>query len=218
VTAADLLSSQEAGLLGLGALGLVAFDQSWQVVRHVIVIAHEGAHAVAASLMFRGVRRITMNPRAEGATVPVRGGGSVGTALITFVGYIGPSAFGLAAAALISAGHVVATLWAILFLLGILLLAVRWSFGLITVLLAGGAVFAVARFAPMTGQVVSGYAITWLLLLSGVRRILEIGLGSQDGKALRTLTGIPHLVWSALWLAASLGAVVLAGDLLIVHA
>ena len=45
----------------------------------------------------------------------------------------------------------------------------RWSFGLISVFLAGGIVFAIARYTPMPVQVVSSYSIAWLLLLSGVR-------------------------------------------------
>jgi hypothetical protein len=36
----------------------VAFDVTWLFVRHVMVMAHEGAHAVTASLLGRGVKGI----------------------------------------------------------------------------------------------------------------------------------------------------------------
>jgi Peptidase M50B-like len=204
----DILSGGIAALIGLVALVMVAFDASWVVVRHVTVMAHEGAHAVAGWVLLRGVNGVTINRRAEGAT-KTGTGGSLGSIVIGFVGYIGPSAFGLGAAKLIQLGHSPAVLWVTLFLLVILLTALSRSFGIVTVVLAGALVFFVARYAPMGTQIVAAYGVTWLLLLSGVRRILEIGLGSQDGKDLRGLTRIPHLLWSLLWLAAAVGAVIL---------
>jgi Peptidase M50B-like len=204
----DILSGGIAALVGLVALVVVAFDATWVVVRHVTVMAHEGAHAVAGSVLLRGVNGITINRRAEGAT-SIGTGGSLGSIVIGFVGYIGPSAFGLGAAKLIQLGDSPAVLWVTLFLLVILLTALSRSFGILTVILAGALVFFVARYAPMGTQIVAAYGVTWLLLLSGVRRILEIGLVSQDGRDLRGLTRIPHLLWSLLWLAAAVGAVIL---------
>ena len=137
------------------------------------------------------------------------------TSSIAFVGYLGPSAFGLGAAKLIELGDIAVMLWGALFLLGILLLALRWSFGFITVILAGGLVFLIARCTPMQTQVVAAYAIAWLLLVSGVRRIVEVGIESDDGKLLTGLTFIPRLIWSLLWLAGSIAAVVVGGELLV---
>jgi hypothetical protein len=216
VTAAQApLSGEDAALVGLAVLTAVVLPATWALVRYLIVMAHEGAHAVVTLLLGRGVPRITLNSQAEGATQPARGGGSPGTVVQTFAGYVGPSAFGLGAAMLISSGYIVATLWVAVFLLGILLIAVRWSFGIFTVILAGGLVFALAYVAPVRAQVVAAYAIAWMLLLAGVRRIFEIGLGSADGKALRATTGIPHLIWSALWLAGALAAAVFGARMLI---
>jgi Peptidase M50B-like len=204
----DILSGGIAALIGLVALVVIAFDATWVVVRHVTVMAHEGAHAVAGSVLLRGVNGITINRKAEGAT-SIGTGGGLGSIIIGFVGYIGPSAFGLGAAKLIELGHSPAVLWVTLFLLVILLTALSRSFGILTVILAGALVFFVARYAPMGTQIVAAYGVTWLLLLSGVRRILEIGLASQDGRDLRSLTRIPQLLWSLLWLAAAIGAVIL---------
>jgi Peptidase M50B-like len=213
----ETLSGGIAALIGLVTLAVVAFDATWVVVRHVTVMAHEGAHAVAGSLLFRGVNGITINTKAEGGT-RIGPGGSLGSIIIGFVGYIGPSVFGLGAAELIQLGHGAAVLWATLFLLVVLLTALSRSFGILTVILAGVVVFFVARYTPIQSQVVASYGITWLLLLSGVRRIIDIGLGSEDGKYLRGLTGIPHFLWSLLWLAGSVGAVILAARLLVMRA
>ncbi|HWG12555.1 MAG TPA: hypothetical protein VG268_04705, partial [Streptosporangiaceae bacterium] len=51
-------------------------------------------------------------------------------------------------------------------------------------------------YAPMATQVVAAYAITWLLLLSGVRGIWQRGSDASDAHALRDRTLVPpsHLV------------------------
>ena len=108
-------------------------------------------------------------------------GGWPARVVVAFVGYIGPSSFGLGAAKLIELGYAVIVLWLTLFLLGILLLLLRWSFGLLTVTLAGGLVYIVGRYTPASAQIVTAYAISWLLLLSGVRGILVRGTQSGDG-------------------------------------
>jgi peptidase M50B-like protein len=122
------LPAHTAVLIGLVAFGAVAFDVTWFLVRYVTVMAHEGAHAVAMSLLFRGVEGIRLRARrAEGGTTPKKGGARLGTSSIAFVGYLGPSAFGLGAAKLIELGDIAVMLWGALFLLGILLLALRRS-------------------------------------------------------------------------------------------
>ena len=50
------LSEEMAVLIGLVASGAVAFDVSWLFVRHVMVMADEGAHAAPASLPFLGFK------------------------------------------------------------------------------------------------------------------------------------------------------------------
>lgn len=71
------------------------------------------------------------------------------------------------------------------------------------------------RYTPVGAQVTGAYAITWLLLLSGVRRVLEVGMLSSDGADLRRLTMVPRLIWFLLWLAAALGAVAVGGKMLV---
>jgi hypothetical protein len=68
---------------------------------------------------------------------------------------------------------------------------------------------------PLGAQVVGTYVITWMLLLSGVRRVLEIGALSSDGANLSQLTMIPRVIWYLLWLAVSLGALAFGGKMLV---
>jgi hypothetical protein len=56
--------------------------------------------------------------------------------LTRFVGYLGPSGFGLCAAKLIETGHVVAVLWLAIMLLVLLLFLIRKSFAVVSVPLA----------------------------------------------------------------------------------
>ena len=56
--------------------------------------------------------------------------------LTRFVGYLGPSGFGLCAAKLIETGHVVTVLWLAIMLLVLLLFLIRKSFAMVSVPLA----------------------------------------------------------------------------------
>ena len=210
------LSGGTAAIIGLAALGVVTFDASWQVVRHLTVMAHEGAHAVTGVLLLGSFRGIEL--RADGSGVTDIAAGGLRAFPIALAGYVGPSAFGLGAAKLIELRYTTVVLWAVLFLLAVLLVGLRRSFGLITVLLAGGIVFAVARYAPMPVQVTTAYSITWLLLLSGVRRVLEVGVRSDDGLRLRGMTGLPYVLWFLLWLAATAAAALEGFRLLVLRA
>lgn len=211
------LSGGTAAFIGVAALGVIVFDAGWRVVHHFTVMAHEGAHAVVAFFLFRSVRGIGLYADATGGTdiSPATGLGAIPIALS---GYVGPSVFGLGAAKLIELSYATVVLWVLLFLLGVLLVGLRWSFGLISVFLAGGIVFFIARYTPMPIQVGAAYAIAWLLLLSGVRRVLEVGTGSDDGGLLRGMTGIPQALWFLFWLAATLAAAVVGARLLIMRA
>ena len=211
------LSGAAATVVGLAAFGAVAMDVGWQFVRHGTVMAHEGAHAVLGSLLFRRVNGITLNSDATGAT-SMRAGGCLGSIFVGFAGYVGPSLFGLGAARLIQLGHSVAVLWVTLFLLGVLLVGLSRSYGMITVLLVGGAVYAIGHYTPVGAQIVGAYGITWLLLLSGVRLVLEVGALSADGARLSRLTSLPRAVWFLLWLAATLGALAVGGKMLVMPA
>ena len=106
-------------------------------------------------------------------------------------------------------------LWITLFLLGVLLVGTRWSFGMVSIIVVGGLVYLIGRYAPASGQVIAAYAIAWLLLLTGVRQILEYGVNAADAGILSGRTGIPRLLWFLLWLAATVAAVAVGGKMLV---
>jgi Peptidase M50B-like len=108
-------------------------------------------------------------------------------------------------------------LWVTVFLLGVLLAGVRWSFGIVTVIGIGALVFGIGKYTPLGVQMVAGYAIAWLLLLTGVRQIFEFGLASSDGARLAQVTGLPRVLWFLLWLAATLAAVAVGGSMLVLR-
>jgi hypothetical protein len=217
VTATQVpLSGAAAMLIGLAALAITMIDSFWLVLRHGTVMAHEGAHAAASALLFRKVSRIGLNMDATGVTVS-QGGGCLGSIILFFAGYLGPSLFGLAAAKLIEKGHIVEVLWAALFLLALLLIAVWRSFGMITVVIAGGLIFLIVRYAPVATQIIAAYAITWLLLLSGVRGTWQRGSHAADAAALRSMTLVPRVIWFLLWLAGTVIAVAIGGKWLILR-
>jgi hypothetical protein len=213
------LSGPAAVVVGLVTFGVVMTDAGWQIVRHGTVMAHEGAHAAANLLLGRQVDYVELNFSAEqsGATGAKTAGGWPARVIAAFVGYIGPSLFGLGTAKLIEHGYAVTALWLILFLLGILLLMLRRSFGHFTVPLAGLLVFLIGRYTPTSAQLVAAYAISWFLLLSGVRGILVRGVESGDGADLRDLTGVPRLIWFLVWLGGTLMAVAIGGKWLVMR-
>ena len=139
-------------------------------------------------------------------------------AVVSFAGYAGPSLFGLGGARMIQLGRGAAVLWVTLFLLAVLMTGLVRSFGMITILVAGGLVYVVLRYTPPRVQAVGAYGIAWLLLLSGVRRVLEVGTQSSDGASLRRLTGVPRLIWFLLWLAATVAAVAVGGKMMVMSA
>ena len=67
---------------------------------------------------------------------------------VGFIGYLGPSAFGLIAAALIAHGLIVATLWIGVVLLLLLLPTLRGVFSVAVVAGFGALLFLVVRYGP----------------------------------------------------------------------
>jgi hypothetical protein len=186
----------------------------WLVTRHITVMAHEGAHATVGSFMGRRVNGIRFKLNADGAT-SLAGGGALGTFVATLFGYLGPSAFGLAAAAMITTGHIIAVLWLGLAALLAIMVLIRKSFGVVTVILAFLLLFGVAGFGSVGAQVVTAYAVAWFLLVSGVRIITIRGAHADDAGRLRSMTKIPASFWSLVWLIGSLVALVFGATLLV---
>jgi hypothetical protein len=204
------------------ALLLVVPQPAWSLTRHLVTIAHEGAHGVAALLVGRRLAGIRLHSDTSGLTVSSgkpRGPGMI----VTFLaGYIGPALFGLGAAALLSSGYAVGLLWALLVLLTLLLLQIRNWFGLWSVLATGAVVFSVSWWLPNSSQSAFGYFIAWFLLFAAPRPVLELqakrrgrGARASDADQLAGLTGLPGIVWVAVFLLVTVGALALGGYWLI---
>jgi Peptidase M50B-like len=196
------LPAAVAVLVGLVALVAAVIPALWRLTVHVSTIAHEGAHATMGSALGRKVNSVRFGADGTGRTA-IAGGPKPGSVLIGLVGYLGPSAFGLAAAKLIQVGHSVAVLWLTVLLLACMLAMVRGAFGVIAVVTAGFAVYLIAAYTPVGAQVATAYGVAWFLLLSGIRAIAEDGADAGDARNLRTLTLVPRGFWSSLWLIVS---------------
>jgi Peptidase M50B-like len=207
------LPAAVAVLLGVAALVAVATSEIWSLVRTIGVIAHEGAHALTGACLGWRVDSVRLNANGTGKTSLVEGSGSGVTSGIA--GYLGPSGFGVAAAALIAHGQIVAVLWIGVILLAILLPSVRTVFGVALVVGTGFMLFSIARSGQAWLEQVTAYGLSWLLLLSGVRSVLEHRTEAEDAHALRDITHLPRVLWFGLWLIGSVAALAFGAALLV---
>jgi len=209
--------SVEAVLVGLAALAVVIVPFLGALAANLDTMAHEGTHALAASIMGFTLLGVTMDLDSAGAT-SYYGRGTLPRLLLTgFVGYLGPSAFGLFAAKLIETGHAIAVLWIAIILLTLLLFLVRKSFGLVSVPVAIALLALVVRYGHDGLEGVIAYGMTWLLLLSGFRTAMNHGAGAGDAVTLSSMTSLPRQIWALLWIAGALLAVIIGGKWLVLH-
>jgi len=207
------LSAGVSMLMALIAL-IAVLPVTWPVTRHLQVMAHEGAHATMNSALGVRLTGIELLRTGEGATHHGPRG-PLESFLALLVGYLGPSLFGVGAAELISAGHIVAVLWIAVGMLLVFLFLLRRGFGLLTVLVALVTLFLVAVLGSVGTQVVVAYALAWFLLMSGFRMITIHGANSGDASALRDLTKIPRAFWFLVWLIGTVAGLVFGGILLV---
>lgn len=205
-------------LLGAAAVAalLVLSPALWRPARNVVTIAHEGAHGLVALAAGRRLSGIRLHSDTSGLTVSAGKPTGLGMVLTCAAGYTGPALFGLGAAALLSAGHAIGLLWALLLLLALLLVQIRNWYGLWSVLVTGGIVFAATWWLPPAGQVVFAAVATWFLLLAAPRAVVELqrarrrrGARDSDADQLARLTPFPALSWVGVFLAVDVGALVL---------
>jgi Peptidase M50B-like len=195
-------------LLAFGTEGI------WRLVRHLGVIAHEGAHAVAGWGTGHKVSGVQLNSDATGETV-IPGTAGLSAIITGFAGYLGPSLFGLGAAALLAHHQVEAVLVVAGIFLFIILLLVRNFFGVFSVLVTGGLIVLVLWSGSLELQTITAYAVSWFLLLSGVRFVFMHGSGADDAHSLRKITHIPRMAWATLWLVGTVTALWIGGRILI---
>ena len=200
------------------ALLLTGTPALWRRTRHVVTIAHEGAHGLVAVLAGRRLAGIRLHSDTSGLTVSAGRPTGPGMVLTLLAGYTGPGLFGLGAAALLAAGYAVGLLWALLALLALLLVQIRNWYGLWSVLVTGGLLFAATWWLPAGGQVLVAATATWFLLLAAPRAVLELqrvrrrrGSPDSDADQLARLTRLPALLWVGIFLAVDAGALLLGG-------
>jgi Peptidase M50B-like len=206
-------------LIGLAALVIVLWKEVWVIAGHLSVVAHEGAHALVgwgAGYRVKSVK-LSLDDRglAGGATMLPGLHKGPGRIITGFVGYVGPSGFGLGAAKLIAMDHIQAVLWLMVAGLAGLLLFTRNVRGFVSVAGAGGLVLLVLWRGPTGLQTVTSYGITWFLLVSGIRGVLEDGPKASDAAVLKQWTNVPRLLWFAVWLAGTLWALAAGGHMLV---
>jgi hypothetical protein len=191
--------------IGLAALVAVNFPGTWTFIRYFTTMAHEGSHAVMGSLLGFKITGVKLEMKEARGATSVTGTGTTVPSLL--IGYVGPSAFGLLAAWLISIGHIVAVLWLTVALLFLLLANVRNVFGIAVVVIGGLVIYVFARYGAVANQTLGAYGIAWLLLLSGVRVVLIHWKKAQDAVDLNKQTQIMPVVFARIWLVGALFAV-----------
>ena len=200
------------------ALLLVGVPGLWRRARHLVTIAHEAAHGLAAAASGRRVSGIQLHADTSGLTLSRGRASGPGMLFTVAAGYVGPALFGLGAAYLHSVGHSVGLLWALLVVLVGVLVAIRNWFGLWLVLAASVVVFAVSWWGSAPLQSWCAYSGTWFLLLGAPRPVVELQSARRRGMApnsdadtLARLSGVPGLVWVGVFLIVTVGALALGG-------
>jgi peptidase M50B-like protein len=213
------LPGAAAALIGVAALVVVLVPFLWPFAEHFNAIAHEGAHALVGGAMGFSLAGVRLYRDASGVTEwgPATPDTGMRRILTRFVGYLGPSGFGLCTAKLIETGRGVTVLWIVILLLALLFVMIRKSFGIVTVSATIALLALATRYAHTGLEEILSYGLTWLLLLSGVRVALAHGANAGDAANLSRTTHIPRLLWALLWLAGTLLAVVIGGKWLVLR-
>ena len=189
------------------ALGLVVSRAAWPYTRMLVTITHEGGHAVAALLAGRRLQGIRLHSDTSGLTVSSGRPSGPGMVVMLLAGYLAPAVLGLAAGALLIVGYSLGLLWLLVILLALMLLRIRNFAGFGILVLVGCLLVAVSWYAPAPAQAGVAYLVTWILLISAPKPVLEL-IGSRrrgravhsDADQLARLTRVPAELWAVLFL------------------
>jgi hypothetical protein len=200
------------------ALLVVGWTASWRVARGVVTIAHEGGHALVAVLAGRGLTGIRLHADTSGVTTSRGRSGGFGLVLTFLAGYPAPAVLGMVGALLVATDRAAASLWLVVVLLVATLVQVRNAYGVVSVLVTGAVVGAVAWWGDATLQGAFAAAMAWFLLFGALRSVRELQRGRRrgvprfgdesDADVLERLTGLPGGMWAALFWFAAVVAVI----------
>ncbi|MEV1285808.1 M50 family metallopeptidase [Micromonospora sp. NPDC049679] len=188
------------------AVLVVATRLPWRIGRNAITIAHEGGHALVALLTGRKLRGIRLHSDTSGLTLSAGRPTGPGMILTLLAGYVAPSLIGLAGAWLLAGNRITMLLWIAVALLLAMLVMIRNVFGIVSIVVTTAVVFVVSWYSPPDVQAAFAYTGVWFLLIGGVRPVVELqtqrSRGQQpesDADQLARLTGVPGLLWVALF-------------------
>ncbi|MGD7789555.1 M50 family metallopeptidase [Propionibacteriaceae bacterium Y1700] len=197
-------------IAGIAIVALViCASPAWPVVRMLITITHEGAHALVSVLVGRRLSGIHLNNDTSGVTISKgrpRGPGMFATLV---VGYPGPALYGIVAALLLAAGYAVGVLWLTVLVLGIMLLWMRNLYGLVVIVGVGALAAVASWYLPPVWQSWLAYGLCWILLLGAPRPVVELARHPErgsDADQLGRLTFLPAPGWVGLFLIMTLTA------------
>ncbi|MBW8805138.1 MAG: M50 family metallopeptidase [Catenulisporales bacterium] len=209
--------------VGAAALLVVLWRPAWRIARNTVTIAHEGGHAAVALLCGRRLSGVRLHHDTSGVTVSYGKPRGPGMVFTVAAGYITPSLMGLGGAWLLAAKHITMLLWASIALLAVLLVSIRNFYGMLSVALTGGAVFAASWTKNTDVQAGFAYLMVWFLLLAGVKPVIELsrtrartGARDSDADQLHRLTGLPAAFWLFVFALVALGCA-LAGGRWLLH-
>jgi hypothetical protein len=191
----------------------VAIDGVWRWTRGVVTIVHEAGHALAALLTGRRLAGIRLHSDSSGVTLSVGRPTGPGMIITTAAGYLSPSLVGLAGVGLLAVEQVTIMLWATTVILLAMLAMIRNLYGVVSLIATGGIVLAVSLYTAPEVQGAFAYTATWFLLFGAVRPVQELRRQRRrnprrdsDADQLAHLTGLPGVVWVALFAVVALGA------------
>ena len=206
----------------MAALLAVAVDGLWRWSRNLVTIVHEAGHAVTAVLTGRRLTGIRLHSDTSGLTLSTGRPSGPGMVATAAAGYLAPSLACLIGVVLLAFDQVTVMLWAATGLLLAMLVMVRNAYGALSLLLTGAIVVAVSLLAGADVQAGFAYAVTWFLLLAGVRPVGELwrerrrrGQGRTDADQLARLTRVPGGVWVGFFGLGTLAALAAGGWVLL---
>ena len=188
----------------------------------LVTITHEGAHGVAAFVTGRRLQGIRLHSDTSGLTVSSGRPSGPGMVTMLLAGYLGPAVVGLGAVGLLIAGYSLALLWLFVILLALLLLQIRNFFGFVLVVGCAIALILVSWYLAADMQSGLAYALTWTLLFSAPKPVLELISQRRLGRASRSdadqlarLTHVPAGLWAGGFLVVNCAGLVLGSILLL---
>jgi len=206
---------------GIAALILIIAPGVWPLTRHFITVIHEGGHAFIALLAGRKLTGIKLHSDTSGLTLSRGKPRGLGMIFSLLAGYTAPTILGLGATWMLVSGRPAAVLWLLLVIFTLILLQVRNFYGLWVMLVLGFGIFALTWWASAELQQIAAYLITWFLVISAPRPVLEMqkqrrrGASMSDADQLGRLTHTPGGLWTFVFFAITLAGLVGAGMLLL---